>query len=69
MASTNRSNRLTGTKRPTASTNGSPSRTPPGENRASIPGGTTVIRFAEKCSRRTRSSRAESDSVTIWLRR
>ena len=35
----------------------------------SIPGGTTVTRSAWKRSRSTRSSRAESDSVTIRLRR
>ena len=62
-------NRFTGTSRPTATTSGVGDFAPPGENRGSMPGGTTSTRFGEKPSRSTSSRFDDSDSVTIGVRR
>ena len=68
-ASTSTPNRFTGTRRPTATTNGTGDFSPPGENRSSMPGGTTWMRLGLKCSFCTSSRFDDSDSVTICVRR
>src|SRR6185369_10179771 len=69
-ASINRWKRLTGTSRPTATTNGvGDFFSFPGEKRGSIPGGTTVTSEGRKCSLSTISSFEDCDKVTIGVRR
>ena len=60
---------MTGTSRPTATIRGWGALAPPGEKRASIPGGATRTWAGAKRSRSTISALEDSDSVTIEVDR